>query len=183
MTTKTDTQSRFTDLIARLEAAEGPAECIEWTWAKDNQGRGRLWVNDKLKLAHRVVWEHVNGPIPAGKLLCHHCDNPSCFNPVHLYVGTQKDNMRDMMNRGRHWATKNPEAAKQNGRRTGLKNDWVAGEGNPQAKLTKQQVAHIRNDPRATRYIAAEYGIDRTTVQRIRSGKLWGARKAIEARS
>lgn len=65
-----------------------------WTGSADDKGRGRAWVGDKLTLVHRAVWEFANGLIPQGMLLCHHCDNPRCANPAHLYVGTHRDNMR-----------------------------------------------------------------------------------------
>ncbi len=53
-------------------------------------------------LHHRQVWAEVNGPIPAGMMVRHTCDNPPCININHLLIGTQTDNMRDMMERGRH---------------------------------------------------------------------------------
>ena len=51
--------------------------------------------------AHRWIWEHLNGPIPEGMQVNHHCDNPICVNPEHLYVGTQSENVTDMHSRGR----------------------------------------------------------------------------------
>lgn len=47
------------------------------------------------------MWEHENGPIPVGMLACHHCDNPPCCNPAHVFIGTHKDNARDMARKGR----------------------------------------------------------------------------------
>lgn len=162
------------DLIAKLEAAEGPSrECVIWPRAKDNKGRGRIWVGGRLKLAHRAVWEEANGPIEAGKMLCHTCDNPSCVNLAHLYVGTHADNMRDMKQRRRAHFAKNPEAGRAAGLKLGHSNTWAKNEGNPRAKLTPQQVSQIRDDRRATRFLADEYGVDRTTIQRIRRGALW----------
>ncbi len=162
----------MTDLIARLEAAtEG--SCVLWPRATDKQGRGRIWHHGKLMLAHRWAWERVRGPIPAGKLLCHHCDNPSCVNPHHLYVGTHADNMRDMKQRGRTMAARYPALARKLGRLTGSANTHFQGEGNPKAKLMAAKVCAIRNDPRTTKYVAETYGLDRTTIQRIRRGTLW----------
>jgi len=53
-------------------------------------------------MAHRKAWEDEHGPIPPGMNVCHHCDNPPCINPDHLFLGTQKDNAVDMSRKGRH---------------------------------------------------------------------------------
>lgn len=58
------TQSQ--DIIERLERASGPDRCWEWPRSTDDRGRGRIWVNGKIMLAHRAVWEFLRGPIPAG---------------------------------------------------------------------------------------------------------------------
>ena len=55
------------------------------------------------KLAHRVSWEIHNGPIPSGMYVCHTCDVPLCVNPSHLFIGTQKDNAMDMVNKKRNY--------------------------------------------------------------------------------
>jgi hypothetical protein len=52
-------------------------------------------------LVHRIAWEETNGPIPGGMLVCHHCDVRLCCNPAHLFLGTAKDNTRDMIAKGR----------------------------------------------------------------------------------
>ncbi len=174
-----------TELIAALEAAglaKPDPETGCWLWQRklDARGRGRIWVDGRPRLAHREVWRRANGPIQNGKLLCHHCDNPQCVNPAHLYVGTHADNMRDMRERKRSFAARHPERAKEVGRKTGLMNNWVRGEDNPRSKLNAQQVEWIRKDPRPTRYVAADYGVHRTTIQRIRSGKHWPALEAQE---
>ncbi len=75
--------------------------CWVWTGARNKDGYGYLRDGESTVLAHRFAWASLNGPIPDGGQILHHCDNPPCCNPEHLYVGTHADNMRDMANRGR----------------------------------------------------------------------------------
>ena len=82
-------------------------ECWEWQRSKTPNGYGRLrYTIERNKYtnlyAHRYAWELVNGPIPDGMFILHKCDNPSCVNPSHLYLGTQSDNIRDRVIRGRN---------------------------------------------------------------------------------
>ena len=74
--------------------------CWIWTGCTSN-GYGRIYYKGRLDLAPRVSWKLHNGPIPEGKLVCHHCDTPPCVNPDHLFIGTQKDNMTDAREKGR----------------------------------------------------------------------------------
>jgi hypothetical protein len=83
------------------------SECWEWLGAKNNRGYGQLRVNHKSVLAHRLsVLISTGEPPPESLLVCHHCDNPGCVNPKHLFVGTYSDNVVDMYNKGRN---KTPE--------------------------------------------------------------------------
>lgn len=170
----TDKQA-ILDLIERLEK-EGPKKCWQWPLKTDRQGRGRYWLNGKLELAHRAVWRIKRGPIPAGKMLCHTCDNQGCVNPSHLYVGTHADNMRDMKDRKRYFAAKEPERVRELGRKLGSSNTWSRGAKNPKAKLTSRQAASIRKSKLPTKTLTEIYGVARTTIQRIRSGNQWRAR-------
>jgi HNH endonuclease len=82
--------------------------CWEWQGYKDQRGYGRTRIDGKGLLTHRVAWTIWNGPIPDGALVCHHCDNPSCVRPAHLFLGTHRDNTRDMLDKDRHrWRGKN----------------------------------------------------------------------------
>lgn len=72
--------------------------CWTWTGPTIKKGYGR-WGR---VLAHRFSWSLANGPIPDGKWVLHHCDNPPCVNPAHLYIGTVVENVRDMVARGRN---------------------------------------------------------------------------------
>jgi biotin operon repressor len=76
-------------------------QCWRWVGALDSKGYGRFSANGRAILAHRFSYIAEHGPIPAGLLVRHQCDNPRCVNPRHLLPGTPKDNTRDMVERGR----------------------------------------------------------------------------------
>jgi len=129
-------------------------EC--WIWQgyirPDGYGiasRGRVRGN---ALAHRHAWELTNGPVPADLGVCHTCDNPPCVRPAHLFLGTQADNLRDMVLKGRSNSRK------------------IMGELNSGAKLTNAQALAIRADPRTERTLAIQYGVSHTTIGTIRRG-------------
>src|SRR6266550_5872844 len=74
-------------------------QCWEWLGSR-SKGYGRITINCGTELAHRISWIVHIGPIPAGLNVLHHCDNPCCVNPSHLFVGTQTDNNRDCSSKG-----------------------------------------------------------------------------------
>lgn len=123
------------------------SEC--WNWkTPDKNGYGSF----RCKYAHRVMWEFENGQIPNGLWVLHKCDNPSCVNPNHLFLGTHTDNMRDM---------------NQKHRRNNV------GERNAMSKLTIEQVQEIRLSGDKQRELASRFGVHQSLISLIKSGKIW----------
>ena len=87
----------------RLSAAltETPSGCLVKTTSLNQKGYSRMTIDGQRVLCHRLAWEVAHGPIPAGRAVCHTCDNPPCCNPDHLFLGSIADNNRDMWDKGR----------------------------------------------------------------------------------
>jgi hypothetical protein len=81
--------------IERILRLPGENACWLWTGAASGNGYGEFHDRGHTLCAHRVAWELANGPIPAGMVIRHKCDNKLCVRPDHLEVGTQADNQRD----------------------------------------------------------------------------------------
>lgn len=75
--------------------------CVEWMGCRDKDGYGKIYVNGKHTRCHVLSYLLFVGDVPKGMFVCHHCDNPSCINPKHLFVGTHTANMHDMLKKGR----------------------------------------------------------------------------------
>lgn len=80
-------------------------ECWEWEGSRNKQGYGRLKLAGKYRRVHRVMADLV-GLTGTGPQVLHTCDNPPCFNPAHLFRGTQQENAVDEVSKGRHPKTK-----------------------------------------------------------------------------
>lgn len=90
-------------------------DCWEWTGTyigKPPRHYGSFYFKGRAWVASRWSYEYFVEPIPAGYFVCHHCDNPACVNPFHLFIGTQTDNMRDCSSKGRINLNKKPQPLK-----------------------------------------------------------------------
>lgn len=97
-------------ILRRIDTSGGPDACHPWTGALRKEPRlgcmsgnyGLAWLNGKVRRVHRLVWIAEHGePPPATPKVLHSCDNPPCCNLRHLFLGTSKDNSRDMVQKGR----------------------------------------------------------------------------------
>lgn len=153
----------------RVDRTAGPDGCWIWTATADRRGYGMIKANNRSLRASRVSYELYIGPIPPGMFVCHRCDTPRCVNPQHLFLGTPGENSRDMQRKGRaaHGDT--------HGKRT-KPEQTARGERHGRAKLTEGDVRAIRQraatgDTR--RSLADAYGINKSTIDRILTGKYW----------
>lgn len=101
--TKTPEQAVIQAAFWKRVDRRGDDECWPWTGGKSAHGYGRLWHAGKTRVATRISWEIANGQeFPEGRLACHSCDNPECVNPRHIWPGTQSENLKDCVAKGRH---------------------------------------------------------------------------------
>jgi hypothetical protein len=143
-----------------------PSGCWEWTAYRNPAGYGVFGLShDKYKgpsvliLAHRMSWTMANGPIPKGQYVLHRCDNPSCVNPEHLWLGSIADNQQDMSKKGRS------------------RSGGPSGEENGNARLTREVVREIRSrkvsEGLSAEKLSAIYHVAASTIRQIVRGETW----------
>jgi hypothetical protein len=160
-------------------------ECWLWTGNLYPDGYGQLKVFHRSIRASRVAYRLHYGIDPYPLFVLHHCDTPACCNGVHLFRGTNKQNMEDAQQKGRvvsgdrHHFRLRPETApfgKRNGKYTHPESR-SPGEKNGSAKLTEENVMEIRSMYRvgqlSQQQIADLFGINQTAVSAIISRKTW----------
>ena len=150
-----------------------PGQCWPWRAGRLQKGYGTFSIGGRGPnfLAHRVAWEIVHGRVPAGLCVLHHCDNPCCVNPGHLWVGTHADNTQDALRKKRL----RPATGKRHGTHTHP--ECFRGERRRTAKLTEGLVrdlrkAYAKGDTTFTA-LGQEYGVSYVTVRNAVRGETW----------
>jgi hypothetical protein len=134
---------------------EPGSHCWMWTGDPGVDGYGRIWVVTRSVLAHRYSWILHYGNIPKGKWVLHKCDTVGCVRPDHLFLGTPRDNIEDMLKKGRS----------------------LRGERHNLAKLNESQVIRVlqwkQGEGQSLRELAQELGVGLGCLGLIRSGITW----------
>ena len=142
----------MSEFIQNRSIPEPNSGCWLWLGSVNNWGYG-VGLH-KNEFAHRRSWREHNGDIPTGMHVLHKCDNPSCVNPSHLFLGNNLSNIRDKVSKGR-----------------------AAGAGRGGShwnnRLTEDQVKQIFSDKRSQADIAAEYGVNQQAVSKIKRKQTW----------
>ena len=153
MREKTPFEIRFWSKVAK----KSDDECWEWQAYKHPQKHyGYFYVNKRYRnvRAHRIAYELTYGKISKEAQVLHKCDNPSCVNPTHLFIGTHQDNVNDKVNKGRQ----------------------MKGEQQPLSKLTNENVKYIKQSLKngvAKVQLAKQFNVDYYTIYYIEKGRLW----------
>jgi len=146
-------QPVFQRIIDRLKINH-KTKCWEWTGCLNVGGYGQVRINYKTQQVHRIVYKYFYGSIPENKpLVLHRCDNPKCCNPIHLYAGTDQDNMDDRVQR-------NPDS-------------WPRGEKSGQSKLTEKNVLEIKNSQDSRTILAKRFNVSKMTIKYIKNRRTW----------
>lgn len=133
---------------------KGKRECWNWRGQVSARGYGRQQnpPGNHALFAHRVSFAIHFGD--TALYVCHRCDNPRCVNPYHLFAGTQLDNMRDMLSKGRK--------------------SGPLGVANHKAKLTAAKVRYIRQSRQSHSALGRKFGVSHQSIRSVRLGENWG---------
>lgn len=135
---------------------ENDNDCMKWNGYINPSGYGKLCHNWKSYRASRLSYQIFIGKIPENMEVCHKCDNTTCVNPNHLFIGTHTDNMRDMSKKGRQ--------------------NILRGEQKKLSKLKEKDIVEIRiklKEGLTQKEIGKIYGVDATIIGDIKLNKIW----------
>jgi hypothetical protein len=135
-----------------------------WLWKASFRGKyGCFKVNNKLESAHRVSYQLFIGEIKEGMFICHHCDNPKCVNPAHLFLGSRSDNMKDAWLKNRIKLPDNKDY------------QFKSGEKHRNSKLKYTQVAKIRSlqGVAGSRAVSKQFGVSPRLIKKIWDMEIW----------
>lgn len=143
-------EERFMKFIDKSENG-----CWIWNGHLSEKGYGKFNIKSKQRIAHRVSYELFNGELKEGFFVCHQCDNPSCVNPEHLFLGTPENNVQDMLN----------------------KNRQAKGEKIARSKLTWNDVQEIRRLWNTGKYLyvdlARKFDYSAQNITKIIQNEIW----------
>lgn len=148
-------------LIIEQYIEKKPNVCWDWNGNINSSGYAHIKIGGRDSLrsynAHRIAYLVYVGSIEKNKIVCHKCDNRKCCNPEHLFLGTYKDNMVDMVNKKRNMNPKGSQCS------------W--------SKLNEDQVLkmlELFKNGKNCAEVAREFGIDRRSASDIKRGRKWG---------
>lgn len=150
--TKVPISERFWKYVLIVNDAHS---CWPWQGASDEHGYGYFGVDGKTVAAHRVAYLLSRGVLPPEMDVLHTCDYPPCERPDHLFLGTQQDNVQDMINKDRQ----------------------AKGEDLPQSKLNDESALIVRSLYRgggfSQQLLADMFGVNQSTIQRLLTDQTW----------
>ena len=148
-------QKAIVRMMSKVEKNRGPkGDCWNFTGVKTHFGYGKIKINKKMTMTHRFSWEiHNSKKIPEGFFALHKCDNPSCINPDHITIGTQKDNMQHRADRNRQ--------------------NMPNGESHHLSKITSRKILKIYNSELPAKELSKKYNIEISYIYRIKRREVW----------
>lgn len=147
-------RERYETKMDRTTPAGPRGDCHLWLRGLDTHGYGQFWLEGRNRVASHVAWFFAHGEwAPAELQVLHTCDMRRCVNPAHLFLGTQADNFKDMLSKGRQ----------------------ARGERSGRAGLTESDIARIRllRGTESQEITARRFGIHQTNVSSIQRGRTW----------
>lgn len=135
----------------KVDRSGGPDACWQWQANRPDGRYGKIKWRGKSRSAHRIAYELTHGPLPEGALVCHRCDNPPCVNPAHLFLGTNRENTRDALDKRRR----------------------IIGTRHYNCKLSDDDVREIRALGQALSLgkLAARFHVSKQSISRIIHGR------------